>query len=243
MKKFVSLGTNCEVAFQIEKYQGYIDSGLFSWAFVLDDEKFLRALENIDDIFTHGVHFHMPSDDMFYDEKYDITFHGRTPRSEMFDQAGNLINPAAYDACLSELRSRLEHLKERTKQTFASADEKIFLRKIEMQPDANGEFPYAQVANFIGRLYDVLSRQVCKGTFKLVIVLEKRHLVPDIQKLERGGIFIRGVDYLAPFYDTKDGADENSWRKILHEFGDSGFPLFRKRQIHIGNGWNKASPG
>lgn len=32
MQTVISLGENCEVSFQIEKYLGKIDASLFSWA-------------------------------------------------------------------------------------------------------------------------------------------------------------------------------------------------------------------
>lgn len=220
MKKIISLGNNCEVSFQIEMYQGYLDSGLFSWAFTLNDDKFLLALENIDDIFMNGVHFHMPSDDMFYDEKYDITFHGRTLKTLMFDSEGNIKNQTAYDECLAELKSRLGHLKDKAKQDFISDSEKIYLRKVEICPEPDGTFHYSRAIDFISRLNLILDQKVLNGTYKLVIVIEKQHLTPALQALQTDKLFLRTVDYFAPFYDTKNGADHESWRKILLEFAD-----------------------
>lgn len=215
MKKLISLGNNCEVSFQIEKYQGDIDSSLFSWAFTLNDEKFLCALENIDDIFTHGVHFHMPSDDMFYDEEYDITFHGRTPKDRMFDHEGKIKDQAAYDETLAELQSRLNHLKEKMKQDFRSDDEKLYLRKVEIWPEADGTFRYERVIDFLQRLNLLLERKSPNGSYKLVAVVEKRHLTSALQALQTDKLLLRTVDYFAPFYDTKNGADYESWEKIF----------------------------
>ncbi len=219
MKKLISLGYNCEVSFQIEKFRGDIDASLFSWAFLLDDAKFLQALENVDDIFMNGIHFHMPTDDMFYDEKYDITFHGRTPKSAMFDEFGNIKNQAVYDESIAELKSRLAHLKEKFKKDFVSDDEKIYLRKIEIIPEPDGTVNYGKVIDFINKLKAFLDKNVKRGSYKLVIVIEKKFITPELKAMEDKSLFVRTVDYLAPFYDTKNGADYENWRKILEEFG------------------------
>ncbi len=219
MKKIISLGYNCEVSFQIQKFRGAIDASLFSWAFLLDDEKFFLALENLDDIFMNGIHFHMPTNDMFYDEKYDITFHGRTPKHVMFDEEENIKDQEAYDAAIAELKSRLAHLKKKFKNDFESEDEKIYLRKIEILPEADGTVNYERVVSFINRLYDFLERQVKIGEYKLIIVIEEKYMTPELKALEKSTLFLRTVDYLAPFYDTENGADDANWQKILKEFG------------------------
>ena len=218
MKKLISLGYNCEVSFQIEKFKGAIDSSLFSWAYLLDDTKFLQALENVDDIFMNGIHFHMTTDDMFYDEKYDITFHGRTPKNVMFDEDGNIKDQVAYDECIAELKSRLAHLKEKFKKDFMSEDEKIYLRKIEIVPEQDGNVNWGRVIDFINNLKAFFEKRVSQGGYKLIIIIERKFMTPELKAMEDDKLYLRTVDWLAPFYDTKNGADDESWRRILEEF-------------------------
>ena len=215
--KLISLGLNCEVSFQIEKYLGSLDSGIFSWVGTMNDEHFLQALENVDDILEHGIHFHMPSDDLFYDEKYDLTFHGRTPKAEMIDACGNIIDQEKYDASVAELKSRVNHLKEKHKRDLNSHDRKVFLRKQEMA-DWEGKVDYDRTTAFVRRLDSILAASVQGGTYQLVIVVEKHYLTDTLRDLESDTVSVRTVDYFAPYYDTKDGADHESWQRILEEF-------------------------
>lgn len=213
MKNIISLGYNCEVSFQIEKYINEFDASLFSWAYICNDTSFLRALDNIDDIFTDQVHFHMQSDDMFYDEKYDMTFHGRTHKDAMFDKNGNIIDNDAYDECIAELRSRLDHLKEKFKQQLVSRDKKIFIRKLKISDKQN----CADAVQYIRKLNEILNSKVKGGRYKLYVVIEKEFLSRELKNVESGRVFIRTVDYFAPDSDTKDGADHKSWKAIFDE--------------------------
>ena len=98
---------NCEVSFQIEKYLGKIDASLFSWAFIENEELFLDALNNIDNIFSDKISCAEQTEDMFWCEQYRIAFHGRTNKKLMLDDNNNIINETLYDECISELRNRI----------------------------------------------------------------------------------------------------------------------------------------
>lgn len=213
MQKIISLGYNCEVSFQIEKYVENWDASLFSWAYVSNDLKFLDAMKNIEDVFKHDILFHMPTPDMWCDVKYDIKFHGRAHKDTMFDSEGNLIDNVVYDECLEELRSRLEHLKEKFLNSLDSDDEKIFIRKLRITPKQND----SEVLEFIQNLNDILNSKVKGSRYKLYIVLEKEYYKPEWQSIESDHLFIRTVDYFAPDGDTKEGADHESWKVIFDE--------------------------
>ena len=218
--KLISLGYNCEISFQIQKFRKPFESSLFSWVYSLNNQKFINALWNLDDIFTDQIHFHLPTDNMFYDEKYDLVFHGKTNKKEMLDETGNIINQKNYDACVDELKSRLKHLKEKFRKDFVSDYEKIYFRKIEIYPDWVNEEFYKEIIQFIKDLHEYFKEKVKTGGFKLIIVLEERYSIPEIKELECDTLFIRTVRFYAPYDNTKDGADYESWRKILEEFGD-----------------------
>lgn len=84
-ENIISLGMNCEVSFQIERYVKKLDASLFSWAFIGDDDLFLDALNHLDSIFEGEVSFNQASENMFFCDRYRIFFHGRTPKQLMLD--------------------------------------------------------------------------------------------------------------------------------------------------------------
>lgn len=220
MKKIISLGMNCEVSFQIRKYVNEFYPSLFSWAFIMDDELFVEALNNIDDIFQNEISFHMPTEDMFLDEKYRMTFHGRTPKEKLFDEGGNIKDLKLYDETVTELKSRLGHLKEKFKTDLKSEDEIIYLKKILIEPDLEKWGGKEKLLRIIEELYDYFNNKGHERQWKLVIVLEKKYYFPELEEIGKRGLFVRYVDFFAPVDNTKDGADNTGWRKIIEEFGE-----------------------
>ena len=216
MKKVISLGMNCEVSFQIEKYVKEFQSSLFSWAFVMDDDLFLEALNHIDDVFENEIRFHMPTDDMFLDEKYQITFHGRTPKEKLFDDNGEIKDRHLYDGTVEELKSRLAHLKDKFKQELLSEDENIYIKKILIEPNLEVWGGQERLIRIIENLSDYFIKLRTRN--KLIVVLESKYCSAKIKELEGNGLYIRCVDFFAPVDNTKDGADNDGWRKIFLEF-------------------------
>lgn len=203
----LSLGYNCEISFRIEDYFGRIDAYLFSWSFEEDRTLFLDALEHIDNIFN--VNVNLRDDHMFADEVYKIKFH---PRYEILPKVGSYSHKQYIEA-LDELTSRLNHLKDKTQQTFLSKNDIIFLIKIE---DLGEESNY----NYILALYNILSKVVVYKNFKLVCIFEKKAILKRINELTASlkGLRIRTVKRFAPVKHTDICGDIRGWYKILREF-------------------------
>ncbi len=214
-KRIYSLGMNCEVTYQIERFFGTIDSCLFSWAFVLDDNLFLEAIKNINDIFEHDVHFHMPSADMFIDEKYQITFHGRTNKQEMFNEEDQIIDMNKYNDAIAELTSRIDHLKTKWKKQTSCEDKTVFIKKL-WWPDYNAQTDRKRIISYIEDFYNTFD-SITSGDYLLCIVIEDSNCSSEIKKLESDRLWIRTVDFFSPIDNTQFGADDSSWDKILQE--------------------------
>ena len=215
--KVYSLGMNCEVAFQMQRWLGTIESSLFSWVFILNDDLFLKALDNLDDIFRVR-HFHKPSSDMFIDEKYQICFHSRHNVKELFDDEWNITNQSLYKETIDELESRIDHLKEKFKKQLVLNEDKVFLRKIWL-PDVKfweQRVQFKHTVEFITNLYKYLKNNAINN--KLIIVVDKKHYCKELIALEDDNLKIRAVDFFSPWDNTKDGADNDSWAKIFEEF-------------------------
>ena len=211
MRRIISLGMNCEVSFQIERYQQPFYSSLFSWAYICNEHKFLDALYNIDDVFSNGKHFHLPTSDMFMDEKYDIAFHGRTSKSEFLSEDGKVINGEVYESTLRELENRLNHLKEKFFADLISDDEKIYIKKVPLS-----SVPIDLIVDYVKQLKQYFTQHA--RNWKLVIVLEEGEYPSELYELMDGTCEISTVKYFSSIDNTKDGADDESWNGILAKY-------------------------
>ena len=118
--KIVSLGTNCEVSFFIEQFCSKpIDSYISSWARMnFDAIKCLDMFENLDKIVDSDWTI-LPWG-MFKNERFNVGFHPKMSKEELFEDNGSL-NVTAYDNALSELKSRLGHLAEKTEKLWSGS--------------------------------------------------------------------------------------------------------------------------
>ncbi|MDE7311144.1 MAG: hypothetical protein K2N87_05910 [Eubacterium sp.] len=179
MKKIISIGMNCEVSFQIQKYVDKFYSSLFSWAFVMDDKRFLRALHNLDDVFSKEIEFHMPTNDMFLDKKYGIAFHGRTPKEKLFFPDGKVKDSKLYDETVEELKTRIAYLKNRFKQDLDSDEEKIYFKKILVEPDLEIWGGKEKLISIIKEFETYFLKNIARGggRTKKFIVLQKKYFL------------------------------------------------------------------
>lgn len=59
---------------------------------------------------------------MFMDKKYQITFHGRTPKQDFLLEDGSIKDWELYEKTVLELKSRIRHLKEKFKEQLINDD-------------------------------------------------------------------------------------------------------------------------
>lgn len=211
-KSFISLGRNCEVSWMIQEYMGNLESSLFSWVAVIDEDLFLEVLENIDDIFKEEIHYHGKSPDMFIDDKYKLAFHGRTPRLEMFNEEMRIKDIALYNKTIIELKERVKYLKGKFIKQVEDADKYIFVKTYEITEDNR--------SNILMCLRKLGKWGGMNGCL-IVVVIENRWYDMDFFNIEgifANILFIRTVKYLAP-YDKTRNADRGSWMRIFREFG------------------------
>lgn len=210
-ENIISLGMNCEVSFQIEKYVKKLDASLFSWAFIEDEDLFLEALNHIDEIFEGDISFKAPTPDMFLCEKYQIAFHGRTPGKLMFDSNWTIKNQKIYDKTVDELRSRIRYLKQKFMNQINSEKYTVFLKKLMVEGD------YIKAERIITGLRDYLEAHNERKNYTLVIVIEEKYDNSILRSLENDNLVIRTVSYFSPVTDTKNGADNIGWSRIFRE--------------------------
>lgn len=203
--KIVSLGTNCEVSFFIEQFCSKpIDSYISSWARMnFDAIKCLDMFENLDKIVDSDWTI-LPWG-MFKNERFNVGFHPKMSKEELFEDNGSL-NVTAYDNALSELKSRLAHLAEKTEKLFSSTDSEsiLFVCKI----DDN----YENTMLYLARLSQILREKVKRDNYLLLALSP----LQEVDKLNYASIsknlIVCHVDYLqSPPIKRRGGFDLDNW--------------------------------
>ena len=204
---YVSLGYNCEVSFRIQDYfKRKIDSYPFSWVYITDFEKFVRALFKLDDILKHEVEF-LPWG-MILDKKYGLSFHPKINKKELFFEDGNL-NLQKADEALAELKERFLYLLSKFKKLLASDKRTLFVIKVRSE-DLKSEW--------LKVLYSYLKDNYLTGNFKLLVVTEKSKVdIYSINWMESSKIGVGMVEYFAKDSETETGGDIDGWMRVLAE--------------------------
>lgn len=204
----VSLGFNCEVSFRIKDYykKNDIDSYIYTWAYVCDDNLFLDSLNNIDDILSGKITL-LPWG-MFKCEKYQLSFHSISGVSKLFDKDNNPIQENV-DKAIKELIDRTNHLKDKFNKLLKSDEKTLFVMKVRKQNDA---------IDFIKKVYNILKDKYVLDNFTLLVVIEENQYNEQWENLNSKDLKIRTIKNFAPDNNTENGGDLDGWKKVFNEF-------------------------
>lgn len=208
----ISLGFNCEVSFQIQKYTKMFEASLFSWAFIVDDTLFLEALKNLSKLFAGEIQFSPERVDMFQCKNFNIFFHGRVPYQQLKLENSDRMNEEKYNKALNELKSRVEHLKEKFIDQLNTEESTIFIREVEGIGNLNEHL------KFVGELNDYLALNYPNGKYLLLIIVEEKYYSFFARYVTFPNTEVRCLKHFAPVDDAKDGADNDGWKQIFGEF-------------------------
>ena len=208
--EIVNLGFNCETSFKICAYFEKLHSYMYSWVYSHDRELLLKSLDNMHDILAHEVEF-LPSTNMIKCKEYNMSFHIKVRRDELANKNGTL-NEEACNEALMELRSRANHLADKTKALFKSGRSTLFLYKLSFTSDAEADM------DFIKRLHDKLDELYTNGRFTLLIIVEAAHAykftLPETESLK-----FATVPNFMNIYSVQDASHEaDGWREIQDEY-------------------------
>lgn len=203
----VSLGYNCEVSFRIKDYKkSAIDSYVYSWAYICDEDLFLNSLDNIDDILNGSITL-LPWG-MFKCDKYELSFHTICNKYRLFDADNNLIQENV-DRAKDELISRTNHLKNKFNELLKSDKKTLFVMKIRKKDNIIG---------YVQKVYTTLNNKYISGEFTLLVVIEEDTYNEEWKSLESEKLKIRTIKSYAPDSDTEYGGDIDGWMRVLSEF-------------------------
>ena len=149
-------------------------------------------------------------------QKYNITFHGRTAKEELFDENGEIREEMLYSGTIDELKSRISYLTSKFLNDFETDVEKIYIQKLSIDDEAeNWE---EKTITYIERLFEYFNKKNKNGQFKLIIVIEQKKYSPLFEKIQNERLFIRTLAFFSPVDNTQNGADNYGWKKIFDEF-------------------------
>lgn len=197
--KIVSLGYNCEVSSRIKDIvKSEFDSFPFSWVYIGSIQKFVEALNNIDDILKNEIVL-LPSG-MVKDVKYNISFHLKNIYKNVKDENER------YNKQIEELKSRFKHLVHKFKKLLKSKHKTLFIIKYKKNESFNY---YFDIVKFF--LNNYLSKN-----FKILIVFEKQVPVEFYENNIYGDfVLFHTIKEFAKDNETEIGGDINGWHEAI----------------------------
>lgn len=190
---WVSLGFNCEVAFQFRRALGADSSSFFSWN-ITEIEPLLAVLagdfSNI--LLDHNVEAH-PGDGLIIDHAYGYRWHGffTTPRPQ---------DDPAFAERMEEQRAKASHLVKKFRTAVGGRRCYFYKPRETILPE--------QAAKLVEAL------KAYGDNHELVIVRSREFAD---RPLGVSGLYERFLDRVAPDHDATDGHVQ-SWDRIFQEF-------------------------
>ncbi len=208
MKKYdhyLSFGMNCEVGFALED-SSILTPSLFTWADIRGSEALVGTLKNFDSLFSEGIIRY--GGNMFFCEKSRIGFHGRLKFSDAKNDDGTYDENLICSSLL-ELRSRLEHLRNRQYDYLINCKVLIVLKYMsDIFSETKSVWDFAHfVSKEIKEYYGLTN-------LDLLCVSDVHAAFP---LFDASDIFFRQIPEYSPRSDARK-IDVNSWRILLSEF-------------------------
>lgn len=219
-KSIIPLGFNCNLAYNIVRSFGDMDSGLFDWAHIQNTESLLRVFQNIDK-FKEEKYLYLADIDMYKPQNYDILFHGKHNSAELFSPdlttyRLNILNS------VKDVKDRNCFLIEKLKENLKSNEKKLIIHSLYINKK------YTNIDNEIkniNNLYKILENLGC--SFDFLIICAKAYQKILKKELNRQ-IYVRytdtipeiGINATNPSYN-----DSYHYDKIFKEFS-----LYRQKK-------------
>jgi Putative papain-like cysteine peptidase (DUF1796) len=193
---YVSLGNNCEVAFQMRRVLGYDRSNFFNWNITPVHSLISLLRSDFSDILevhnlSHG------SGNLFHDAAHDYYLHTEFSYPDM-------MADGQFESKLELLRKKSEYLIEGFR-TLATRGRIAFFYKT----DETDSLPH-----HMNIVQDLLSKYVPIDQFLLIVAQPAANLA---EPRNENNIMYRPLTRLAPAWDAHDG-HVSSWDRIFAEF-------------------------
>lgn len=217
-RTFLSLGYNCELAFQYNLRNGFVESGLFQWAYSYSLEDLIHAVEHLDLMFTGEVKDPNP---LYEFAATRIREHGKAPMA-LWTDGVKAVDRETMEADRADLVGRIAHLREKFVRSLREGGA-LVMYKIRSE-----ELLAPAASTRLQRLLAAL-RALGATDFDFVLVCEER-CRGKVPILDSPRFFIRHICTFNPDDRVTDDAlsDRYGWRLLFDEFR----PFVRRRKTH-----------
>ena len=195
---YVSLGNNCETAFQIRRVLSRDSSSFFSWNVTMVDPLLSILSSNFANVVQLENMTNVPETGLMHDASHDFHVHSSFATKDFRTEPG-------FEESFRDLTAKFDYLKTKFAEDAASDKRTVYFYKTEAREDIRVK---AQ------SLRDVLARFHGGNRFALVIVQPLSALEPPWSD---DCIYNRYLRRLAPWEDATDG-HVMSWDAVFREF-------------------------
>jgi len=199
--KYISLGNNCEVSFQIRRLLGWDVAYYFNWL-ITPLDSLIRIISNdfTDSLKIEKLNLDFSSE-MVVDTMYNISYHFPFQHISFDGSIQKFLGHVHR-----ELQAKMNYLKNRFYQICSSEHNVLYIIKTDDR-DAK-----AKIVNFQA----MLKKKFPAHKFDILAVM-RDDTFENIGDWNIPGIFNRYVSFFAPC-DQADKADEKNWDSLFQEF-------------------------
>lgn len=208
--RIISLGQNCEVAFQFLRHYDFVEANLFTWSFVYKTKDLLNALSHLN---TFAVDFAPANEYMWKCKNFDVSFHGR---AEMIPDDEEMRN-----AEKDELISRAAHLKNKFIDLSNEKGKILFAYKVPLD-----DLEHIQdTVDSLDQIVETLSSLGMQRFDVLVIVTTEYYAKYKSAAKKMSNcdcLYIEAIDFHTHFSSITTGPwDKCGWKKIWTKYRPS----------------------
>lgn len=188
----ISLGMNCEIAFQLNRIFKYVESSLLTWTGVHHDHLH-EVLQNPNLIFSGGIK-DLPAINMFCCLKTNFSFHGKTPISDMpasdSDEFAKFIATERQDVI-----ERIKHLADKFNKQAHDSSSKLYILGIHPQFYREQS---EKLDKYLADIADIIHEQYCNAA--VLFIIPSKYEQCKFQLCSNcGNAWLRRIEHFAPY--------------------------------------------
>jgi len=209
MKKFdyiISLGRNCEPAFQMSVHLGFVESFPFNWCYISDNNILLDVLNNKNLLFSGEVEENKYLN-MWTCKKTNIGFHAQRKPNEFSKFTGDTLKKEK-DIELQNLKNKTFYLFNKLEKIWNSNKTQLYIMTIDKE--------YNKILHIVNKLKYFL--QTKTNNFSILIILQQKQKNNNF--IDNDNIFFRYISHFSPSDKVSDFdlCDLEGWENIFIEF-------------------------
>lgn len=198
---YVSLGENCEAAFNFRRILGKDISSYFNWLVTSLDSLIKIVSDDFDGDFEKGnLYYKHDQTSMVTDRKYNISHHNTFKDGQ--------LSGVEFEALYTNQVEKLSLLKRRFRALANSDQSVLYFIKVSAMTGIK------DVQKKCAHFRDLMTKTYPDHKFDIVVLQDKDRIEPQ---WDEPNIFNRYVDRFAPFNNVPDFHKE-SWDRIFNEF-------------------------